>query len=148
MRKSAIYLALSNLPDDTRDILGPWNEYAEGARFWMKGIGEARGAVLPATEPQTCVVHWIHNSLDDASWNDSKLLAAALCPVFTAASAEAAEQALNDCERGAWRQRYPTVTAAWRRACVRATPFLAFPPEMRPSGTWATSVKSSHGPWY
>lgn len=26
-----------------------------------------------------------------------------------------AEQALNDFERGAWAQRYPTVTAAWCR---------------------------------
>ena len=47
-------------------------------------------------------MHLIRNSLDCASWKDRKLLAAALRPVYTAANAEAAEQALNDFERGAW----------------------------------------------
>jgi hypothetical protein len=87
--------------------------------------------VFPATTLQTCIVHLIRNSLDYASWKDRKLLAAALRPVYTAASTEAAEQALNDFERGAWGQRYPTVTAAWRRAWDRVIPFFAFPPEVR-----------------
>ena len=43
----------------------------------LKGIGEALGAVFPATTLQTCIVHLIRNSLDYASWKDRKLLAAA-----------------------------------------------------------------------
>ncbi len=153
VRNKAVYLALGVRPDGTREILGLWIENTEGAKFWMKvfndlktrgvhdiliavtdglkGIGEALGAVFPATTLQTCIVHLIRNSLDYASWKDRKLLAAALRPVYTAASAEAAEQALNDFERGAWGQRYPTVTAAWRRAWDRVIPFFAFPPEVR-----------------
>jgi transposase-like protein len=42
----------------------------------LKGIGEALGAVFPATTLQTCIVHLIRNSLDYASWKDRKLLAA------------------------------------------------------------------------
>jgi hypothetical protein len=34
----------------------------------LKGIGEALGAVFPATTLQTCIVHLIRNSLDYASW--------------------------------------------------------------------------------
>ncbi len=153
VRNKAIYLALGILPDGTRDILGLWIENTEGAKFWMKvfndlktrgvadiliavtdglkGMGEALGAVFPSTTLQTCIVHLIRNSLDYASWKDRKLLAAALRPVYTAPSAEAAEQALNDFERGVWGQRYPTVTAAWRRAWDRVIPFFAFPPEVR-----------------
>ena len=100
VRNKAIYLALGILPDGTRDILGLWIENTEGAKFWMKvfndlktrgvadiliavtdglkGIGEALGAVFPATTLQTCIVHLIRNSLDYASWKDRKLLAAAL----------------------------------------------------------------------
>jgi putative transposase len=68
----------------------------------LKGIGEAPGAVFSATTLQTCIVHLIRNSLDHASRKDRKLLATALRPVYTAASAEVAEQALSDLERGAW----------------------------------------------
>jgi putative transposase len=153
VRNKAIYLALGVLPDGTRDILGLWIENTEGAKFWMKvfndlktrgvgdiliavtdglkGIAEALGAVFPGTTLQTCIVHLIRNSLDYASWKDRKLLAAALKPVYTAPSAEAAAAALGEFEQGDWGQKYPTVTAAWRRAWDRVIPFFAFPPAVR-----------------
>jgi Transposase, Mutator family len=37
---------------------------------------------------QTCIVHLIRNSLDYASWKDRKPLAAALRPIYAAASAD------------------------------------------------------------
>jgi len=166
VRNKAIYLALGVLPDGTRDILGLWIENTEGAKFWMKvfndlktrgvgdiliavtdglkGIGEALGAVFPATTLQTCIVHLIRNSLDYASWKDRKLLAAALRPVYTAASAQAAAEALDDFERGAWGQKYPTVTASWRRAWDRVIPFFAFPPAVRRVVYTTNAIESLH----
>ena len=153
VRNKAIYLALGVLPDGTRDILGLWIEGTEGAKFWMKvfndlktrgvadiliavtdglkGMPEALAAVFPATTLQTCIVHLIRNSLDFASWKDRKLLAAAIRPIYTAASAEAAAAALDDFEHGAWGRRFPTVVAAWRRAWDRVIPFFVFPPAVR-----------------
>ena len=153
VRNKAIYLALGVLPDGTRDILGLWIEGSEGAKFWMKvfndlktrgvndiliavtdglkGMGEALGAVFPATTLQTCIVHLIRNSLDYASWKDRKALAAAIKPIYTAPSAEAAEAELAAFERGPWGQKFPTVAAAWRRAWDRVIPFFAFPPAVR-----------------
>ena len=60
--------------------MGLWIESIEGAKFWMKlfndlrtrGVGEALGAVFPATSLQMCIVHLIHNRLDYASWKDRK----------------------------------------------------------------------------
>ncbi|MFM7703842.1 MAG: IS256 family transposase [Rubrivivax sp.] len=166
VRNKAIYLALGVLPDGTRDILGLWIENTEGAKFWMKvfndlktrgvgdiliavtdglkGIGEALGAVFPATTLQTCIVHLIRNSLDYASWKDRKLLAAALRPVYTAASAEAAAQALDEFERSAWGQKYPTVTASWRRAWDRVIPFFSFPPAVRRVVYTTNAIESLH----
>jgi putative transposase len=166
VRNKAIYLALGVLPDGTRDILGLWIENTEGAKFWMKvfndlktrgvadiliavtdglkGIGEALGAVFPATTLQTCIVHLIRNSLDYASWKDRKLLAAALKPVYTATSAETAAQALDEFERGAWGQKYPTVTASWRRAWDRVIPFFAFPPAVRRVVYTTNAIESLH----
>ena len=153
VRNKAIYLALGVLPDGTRDILGLWIENTEGAKFWMKvfndlktrgvgdiliavtdglkGMPEALGAVFPQTTLQTCIVHLIRNSLDFANWKERKALAAAIKPVYTAPSAEAAKAELDAFEQGAWGQKFPTVVAAWRRAWDRVIPFFAFPPAVR-----------------
>jgi putative transposase len=153
VRSKAVYLALGVLPDGTRDILGIWIENTEGAKFWMKvfndlktrgvhdiliavtdglkGMPEALGAVFPATTLQTCIVHLIRNSLDFASWKDRKALAAAIKPIYTAVSAEAAQAELDAFEAGLWGQKFPTVVSAWRRAWDKVIPFFAFPPDVR-----------------
>jgi putative transposase len=166
VRNKAIYLALGVLPDGTRDVLGLWIENTEGAKFWLKvfndlktrgvadiliavtdglkGIGEALGAVFPATTLQTCIVHLIRNSLDYASWKDRKLLAAALRPVYTAPSAEAALAELDAFERGPWGQKFPTVAAAWRRAWDRVIPFFAYAPAVRRLIYTTNAIESLH----
>jgi transposase-like protein len=166
VRNKAIYLALGVLADGTRDILGLWIENTEGAKFWMKvfndlktrgvtdiliavtdglkGIPEALGAVFPATTLQTCIVHLIRNSLDYASWKDRKVLAAALKPIYTAAHAEAAAQAMDEFERSAWGQKFPTVVASWRRAWDRMIPFFAFPPAVRRVIYTTNAIESLH----
>jgi putative transposase len=53
-----------------------------------------------ATTLQTCIVHLIRNSLDYASWKERKALAAAIKPIYTAPSAEAAEAELTAFEQG------------------------------------------------
>jgi len=153
VRNKAIYLALGVLPDGTRDILGLWIENTEGAKFWMKvfndlktrgvadiliavtdglkGMPEALAAVFPATTLQTCIVHLIRNSLDYASWKDRKALAAAIKPIYTAASAEAAMAELDAFAQSPWEEKFPTVAAAWQRAWDRVIPFFAFPPAIR-----------------
>jgi len=153
VRNKAIYLALGVQPDGTRDILGLWIENTEGAKFWMKvfndlktrgvndiliavtdglkGMPEALSAVFPATTLQTCIVHLIRNSLDYASWKDRKALAAAIKPIYTAASAEAALVELDTFEAGQWGAKFPTVTAAWRRNWDKVIPFFAFPAHIR-----------------
>jgi transposase-like protein len=166
VRNKAIYLALGVLPDGTRDILGLWIENTEGAKFWMKvfndlktrgvadiliavtdglkGIPEALAAVLPATALQTCIVHLIRNSLDYASWKDRKALAAALKPIYTAPSAEAAAAELDALEAGPWGQKFPTVVATWRRAWDRVIPFFAFSPAVRKVIYTTNAIESLH----
>ncbi|WP_150550827.1 IS256 family transposase, partial [Pandoraea soli] len=97
----------------------------------LKGMPEALAAVFPATTLQTCIVHLIRNSLDYASWKDRKSLAAAIRPIYTAPSAEAAQAELDSFAAGPWGQKFPPVSAAWRNAWDRVIPFFAFPPEVR-----------------
>jgi putative transposase len=153
VRSKAVYLALAVLPDGTRDILGIWIEQTEGAKFWMKvftdlrtrgcqdiliavtdgrkGMSEALAAVYPATTLQTCIVHLLRNSLDFANWKERKPMAAALRPIYTAASADAALIALDTFAGGRWGLQFPTVVASCRRAWTHVIPFFAFPPEVR-----------------
>src|SRR5436305_3806909 len=124
VRSKAVYLALAVLPDGSRDILGIWIEQTEGAKFWLKvftdlktrgcldiliavtdglkGMSEALAAVFPATTLQTCIVHLLRHSLDFVNWKERKLLAAALRPIYTAASADAAGSALEAFVGGPW----------------------------------------------
>ena len=153
VRNKAVYLALGVRRDGTREILGLWIETTEGAKFWMKvfndlrtrgvldiliavtdgltGMPQALEVVFPQTTLQTCIVHLIRNSLDYASWKDRKPLAAALRPIYAAASAEAAEAALDAFEDGEWGRKFPTVVAAWRRAWAQVILFFTFPPAIR-----------------
>lgn len=153
VRNKAVHLALGVRRDGTREVLGLWIETTEGAKFWMKvfndlktrgvndiliavtdglsGMPAALEAVFPRTTLQTCIVHLIRNSLDYASWKDRKPLAAALRLIYAAASAAAAEAALDVFAASEWGRKFPTVVAAWRRAWAQVIPFFAFPPEIR-----------------
>lgn len=166
VRSKAVYLALAVLPDGSRDILGIWIEQTEGAKFWMKvvadlqtrgcqdiliavtdglkGMSEALAAVYPATTLQTCIVHLLRHSLDFAHWKERKPLAAALRPVYTAASAEAAAAALDAFAQGPWGRRFPTVVASWRRAWSHVIPFFAFPPAIRRVLYTTNALESVH----
>jgi putative transposase len=166
VRSKAVYLALAVLPDGSRDVLGIWIEQTEGAKFWMKvftdlrtrgchdiliavtdglkGMSEALAAVYPATTLQTCIVHLLRNSLEFANWKQRTPLAAALRPIYTAASADAALVVLDAFERGPWGVRFPTVVAAWRRAWTHVIPFFAFPPEVRRVIYTTNALESVH----
>ena len=153
VRNKAVYLALGVLPDGSRDVLGIWIEQTEGAKFWLKvfndlktrgcgdiliavvdglkGLTEAIASAYPKTTVQTCIVHLIRNSLDYASWKDRKAVAAALRPVYTAASDTAALAELDAFAVGPWGAKYPTIVQSWRRAWEHVIPFFVFPPEVR-----------------
>ncbi len=80
---------------------------------------------------QTCIVHLIRNSLDYTNDKDRKAVAAALRPIYTAATEAAAGAALDEFADSAWGAKYPTIPASWRRAWENVIPLYAFPPEVR-----------------
>lgn len=166
VRNKAVYLALGVQVDGTRDVLGLWIESTEGAKFWLrvfndlrnrgvadilmgvadglKGLPEALEAVFPHTTLQTCIVHLIRNSLGYVPWKERKAMATALRPVYTAPTAEAAEQALAALEDSPLGRRYATVVPAWRRAWPHVVPFFAFPPEVRRIVYTTNAIESVH----
>jgi putative transposase len=153
VRNKAVYLAIGVSADGRKDVLGIWIEQTEGAKFWMrvmselrnrgvndiliavvdglKGFPEAITAVFPQTQIQTCIVHLLRNSMDYAGWKDRKPIALALKNVYRAVDAEVAAGALSEFEESPWGQKYPAITAAWRRNWAEVIPFFAFPQEVR-----------------
>jgi putative transposase len=86
--------------------------------------------VWPEAVVQTCVAHLIRASMRYASWNDRKAMTAALRPIYTAPTVQAAELAFS-AFREDWGHKAAGAVAAWERAWEEFTPFLAFAPEIR-----------------
>ncbi len=166
VRNKAVYLALGVLSDGTRDVLGLWIEQTEGAKFWLKvfnelktrgvhdiliavvdgltGLADAIETAFPRTTVQTCIVHLIRNSLAYVNWKQRKPLAAALRPVYTALSADAARDALHTFAASPWGQQHPTIVNSWERAWAQVTPFFAFPPAVRKLIYTTNAIESLH----
>jgi putative transposase len=150
-----IYVALAVTVDGHRDILGMWaGEHGdgEGAKFWLrvltdirnrgtqdvcivvcdglKGLPDAVATVWPKTVVQTCIVHLLRNSFKYASRKDWTAIAAALKPVYTAPSEQAALDRFAEFA-AAWEQKYPAIVRLWTNAWAEMVPFLAFHTEIR-----------------
>ena len=153
VRNKAVYLAIGVTCDGDKDVLGLWIEQTEGAKFWLrvmnelkargvgdvliavvdglKGFPEAITSAFPDCVVQTCIVHLIRYSMQFASWKERRELARALKPIYTAVGVDAAQEELDAFERGPWGQKYPAITASWRRRWSEVVPFFAFSPEVR-----------------
>ena len=71
-------------------------------------------------------------------------MAAALRPVYTGPTAEAASAELDAFARGPWGTKFPTVVASWRRAWTHVIPFFAFPPDVRRVLYTTNALESVH----
>jgi len=138
---------------------------AEGSKFWMsiltelknrgiqdiliacvdglKGFPEAIESIFPKTEVQLCIVHMIRNSLRYVSWKERKIVAADLRTIYTAPTAEAAEQALEAFAEK-WDSRFPTISKSWRQRWENVIPFFAYPPEIRKVIYTTNAIESIH----
>jgi putative transposase len=147
------YLGVGVDVDGRKHVLGVWlGDGGEGAKFWLavltelrnrglgdvifaccdglKGLPDAIEATWPAASVQTCTVHLIRASLRFCSWKDRKQIAAALRPIYTAPSLEAAADAMDTFELE-YGDRYGAIVAVWRSAWERFIPFLAYPAVIR-----------------
>src|SRR5436305_10258775 len=116
VRNRAAHIAVGVDLDGTKHVLGIWVQASEGAKFWagvcaelrnrgvrdvlivccdgLRGFPEAVEATWPQTTVQTCTVHLIRAAMRFVSYNDRKRIAAALRPIYTAPTVEAAETEL------------------------------------------------------
>jgi putative transposase len=165
VRNRACYVAVGVNLDGERDVLGLWFQAAEGAKFWLsvltelkqrgvqdvliccvdglKGFPEAIEAVFPQTWVQTCIVHLIRNSMRFVPYRDRRQVAKDLKPIYTAATADEANDELERFEQ-AWGDRYPMISKTWRDAWQQVIPFLAFPPDVRRVVYTTNTIEALH----
>jgi len=154
VRNKAAHIAVGVDIDGIKHVLGIWIENTEGAKFWagvcaelanrgvqdvlivctdgLRGFPEAIEATWPDSLIQTCVVHLIRAAMRFVSYKDRKAVAAALKPLYTAATEEAALEALTELAASDLGKQYPHMIATWENAWDRFVPFLAFPPNAAP----------------
>ena len=163
--RRVVYVVVGVGMSGHKDVLGFWFCESEGAKFWLgvlndlknrgvrdiliacvdglKGFPEAIQAAFPRTTVQLCIVHLIRSSTQQVAWKESKAVTADLKPIYTAATAEAAELALGEFER-AWGERYPMVAKAWRSVWPYAIPFFEFAPDIRRAVYTTNVIESIH----
>src|SRR5947207_150249 len=153
VRNKAAHIAVGVDLDGVKHVLGIWVQATEGAKFWagvcaelrnrgvrdvlivccdgLTGFTEAIEATWPQATVQTCVVHLIRAAMRFVAYGDRKNVAAALKPVYTAPTVEAADAELLAFTESALGRKYPAAAMTWRNAWEKFIPFLAFPPELR-----------------
>ena len=152
VRVKAVYLAVGVTMAGEKEVLGLWLAQTEGAKFWLqvvtelknrgvqdifvacvdglKGFPEAIETVFPHTTVQLCIVHMVRHSLNYVSWKRRPEVATDLRRIYTAATADEAEQRLAEFE-ARWDGDYLPIGQSWRRNWPRITPFFDYPPEIR-----------------
>ena len=148
----AVYVAIGITLAGQKEVLGLWTSANEGAKFWLqvltemqnrglrdifiacvdglKGFPQAIETVYPKTTVQLCIVHMVRASLNYVNWKERKQVARDLKSIYRAASLEEAERQLADFAHS-WDQKYPSISALWRRNWQGVIPFFQFPPEIR-----------------
>lgn len=152
VRVKAVYLAIGVTMSGEKEVLGLWLAQTEGAKFWLqvvtelknrgvqdifiacvdglKGFPEAIEAVFPHATVQLCIVHMVRHSLNYVSWKRRAEVAADLRRIYTAATADEAEQRLTEFETK-WDGEYLPIGQSWRRNWPRLIPFFDYPAEIR-----------------
>jgi putative transposase len=152
VRNKAVYLVIGVNMDGYKEVLGMWIQQTEGAKFWLqvmtelnnrgvkdiliacvdglKGFPEAIESVFPQTLVQLCIVHLIRHSLRFVAWKERKEVARDLKEIYTAATAEAGAERLNEFS-AKWDARFPMISKTWRDNWIKVIPFFAHPPDIR-----------------
>jgi putative transposase len=164
VRNKAAHIAVGVDLDGIKHVLGIWVQATEGSKFWagvcaelrnrgirdvlivccdgLTGFPDAIEATWPRATVQTCTVHLIRAAMRFVSYADRKQVAAALRPIYTAPTVDAAEFELLAFADSKWGKKYPAAVATWQNAWERFIPFLAFPPEVRRIVYTTNSIES------
>lgn len=158
------YTVLGLNLEGKKEILGIWIGEHEGAKFWMQvltelknrgvddiifcaidgltGFKDAIDAVFPQTQVQRCIVHMVRASMRFIPHKLRDKFCADLRAIYTAASEQAAYQALQDMKTR-W-PHYAIYLQAWEENWPELAPFFSFSEAVRKILYTTNGVESVH----
>lgn len=158
-----MYVALGVNLEGKKELLGLWLAQSEGAKFWLScltdlknrgladifvacidglsGFAEAVHAAYPRTKVQLCIVHLVRAALRYVSSEDSKEVARDLKKIYSSATVEEAEAALDGFAQ-AWDTKYPTIAKQWRSKWTDIITLFDFPPPIRKAIYTTNAIES------
>ena len=97
----------------------------------LAGLPDALETIFLQTQVQLCIVHKVRQVLRYVVWKKRRPIARDLRAIYGASTLEEAEDALEQFAQ-TWDQKYPSISASWRRDWARLTVFFDYPSDIRP----------------
>lgn len=150
--KSAAYVVLGVNRTGIKEVLGIYIGESESSKFWLSvlndiknrgvkdililssdgltGIQESIKVAYPKAEHQTCMVHFVRNTLKYVNYKDRAQFAQDLKTIYTASSEEIGKKIMYDVQNR-WKERYPMAMNRWEENWSVICPFYKFSQRIR-----------------
>ena len=161
--KSAAYVVLGISKAGIKEVMGIYIGESESSKFWLSvlndiknrgvkdililssdgltGIGESIKVAYPKTDHQTCMVHFVRNTLKYVSHKDKGKFAQDLKAIYTASNEEIGKKLMKDVAEK-WREKYPLVMNRWEENWGIVCPFYKFSQRIRKMVYTTNSIES------
>lgn len=96
----------------------------------LTGIQDSIKVAYLKTEHQTCMVHFVGNTLKYVNHKDKAQFAQDLKAIYTASSEEMGKKIMLDVQRK-WKEKYPVVMNRWEENWSVICPFYKFSQRIR-----------------
>lgn len=161
--KNAAYVVLGISKNGIKEVLGIYVGESESSKFWLSvlndiknrgvkdilvlssdgltGIQESIKVAYPKTEHQTCMVHFVRNTLKYVNHKDKAQFAQDLKAIYTASSEEMGKKIMIDVQEK-WKEKYPVVMNRWEENWSVICPFYKFSQRIRKMIYTTNSIES------
>lgn len=161
--KSAAYVVLGVSKAGIKEVLGIYIGESESSKFWLSvlndiknrgvkdilvlssdgltGIQESIKVAYPKAEHQTCMVHFVRNTLKYVNHKDKAQFAQDLKAIYTASSEEIGKKIMLDVQ-SKWKEKYPMVMNRWEDNWSVICPFYKFSQRIRKMIYTTNSIES------
>lgn len=161
--KSAAYVVLGVSRNGIKEVLGIYVGENESSKFWLSvlndiknrgvkdiliissdgltGIGESIKVAYPKAEHQTCMVHFVRNTLKYVNYKDKYEFAQDLKAIYTASSEEIGKKIMMDVQNK-WKEKYPMAMNRWEENWGIISPFYKFSQRIRKMIYTTNSIES------
>ena len=161
--KSAAYVVLGISKEGKKEVLGIYVGESESSKFWLSvlndiknrgvkdiliissdgltGIQESIKVAYPKAEHQTCMVHFVRNTLKYVNHKDKAQFAQDLKAIYTASSEEIEKKIMYEVQNK-WKEKYPIVMNRWEDNWSVISPFFKFSQRIRKMIYTTNSIES------